>query len=215
MTLGSKKEFLLDRKFTKLLKILTFKYKYDSERSPILTDYNTYQPLNEIFTIGELKAVLKRSKNISPGSDGIHYEMLKNLPGSGLLRLLYILNKVLDSGHFPKIWKESIVIPILKPSLEVSDHTALTSCFLQTFKRILNKRLVWFIEMNNLLSAFLCGFKKNYSSLDLILNLESEILNAFMNNQNLLAVPFNIKKVFSCVWRWSILSEMAGPGIQG
>ena len=50
------------------------------------------------------------------------------------------------------VWKMICKISISKP-------IALTSCLCKTMKQMVNKRLVWFIESNNLFTNFLSNFK--------------------------------------------------------
>ena len=55
-------------------------------------------------------------------------------------------------GHFPLSWSQAIVIPIPKPGKDNTDPNnyrpiALTSCICKTMDRMINKRLVWFLEI--------------------------------------------------------------------
>ena len=62
-----------------------------------------------------------------------------------------------ETGKFPESWELATIIPIPKPG---KDHTepanyrpiALTSCLCKTLERMINARLVWYLEINNLIS---------------------------------------------------------------
>src|SRR6218665_1583309 len=51
----------------------------------------------------------------APGEDTIPSEILAQLPHPSLLALLELFNRVWANGVLPVSWKNSIVVPILKP----------------------------------------------------------------------------------------------------
>ena len=58
-----------------------------------------------------------------------------------------------------------MIIPIPKPGKNTSypenyHPIALTSCLCKTLERMVNHRLVWYLETNNLISNKQCGYKK-------------------------------------------------------
>lgn len=48
-------------------------------------------------------------------------------------------------------------------------------------ERMINDRLVWYLEANQLLTDIQCGFRKQRSTIDHLVRLESFIRNAFIN----------------------------------
>ena len=53
----------------------------------------------------------------------------------------------------PEDWHKAVIIPIPKPGKDKTDRPiALTSCICKTVERMINDRLVWFLESNNLIS---------------------------------------------------------------
>ena len=93
------------------------------------------------------------------GPDDIHYQIIKHLPDISLYALLDLFNDIWDDGVFPPGWREATIIPIPKPG---KDHTnpsnyrpiALTSCLCKTFERMINNRLVWYLEYNGIITAY-------------------------------------------------------------
>ncbi len=63
-------------------------------------------------------------------------------------------------------------------------------------EHMVNDRLVWMLESNGLISNYLCGFKKNRSTLDDLVRLESYIYisNAFIRKENAVAIFFDLEK---------------------
>lgn len=137
------------------------KHKSVIEKKRINCSGGLREPYNRPFTFRELQAALNKSKNTSPGPDRIHYCMLKHLHSNTLQVLLSFFNQIWREGVFPDSWKRAEVIPLLKqgkdPSLPSSYRPiALTSSLGKTFERMVNSRLVHFLEENHLLDKFPC-----------------------------------------------------------
>ena len=86
-------------------------------------------------------------------------KLLTHLPNRTLEALLNILNDIWITGKFLKDWSNATIIPIPKPNKDHTEATnyrpiALTSCLCNTMERIINDRLVWFLESNQLITKF-------------------------------------------------------------
>jgi len=96
--------------------------------------------------------------------------MLKNLHLNSLSYLLTLFNAIFIQNKHPSFGKSGIILPSLKPntdlSLPVFDRPiTLSSVLGKLFKKILNKRLVWYLESYNLLSPFQYGFRKERNTI--------------------------------------------------
>jgi len=168
----------------------------------------------------ELLQSLSKAKDTSVGPDDIHYQLLKHLPTTSLHVLLNIFNRIWMSGDFPSSWHDAIVVPIPKPNKDHSNPLnyrpiALTSCVCKTMERMVNDRLVWFLETNNLLTDIQCGFRKQRSTIDHLVRLESFIRNGFINNQHVVSVFFDLEKAYDTTWKHGILSDLHNMGFRG
>ena len=99
-----------------------------------------------------------KSHNTAVGPDEIHYEFLEQLPSCSLDFLLQAFNEVWVSGKFPTSWKQATIIPIPKPGKDNTDSSnyrpiALTSCLCKTLERMINTRLMWFLETSSVASG--------------------------------------------------------------
>ena len=100
------------------------------------------------------------------------------------------INETWKSDTFPESWREALIISIPKP---IKDHfnplnyrpIALTSCICKTVERMVNERLVWYLEKNGLLAKQQCGYRSNRSTVDHLVGLETFIRDAFIHNQHL------------------------------
>ena len=146
-------------------------FKNSQERHNINFKSNNDEDYNAQFTLSELDEALSNSHNTAAGPDDIPYELPKHLPTTSKQVLLDIFNKIWVSGEVPLSWKNAFVIPIPKPGKDPSDPTgyrpiALTSCICKTLERMINKRLVWYLESNNLLTNLQSGFRGQRSTTD-------------------------------------------------
>ena len=118
---------------------------------PVSSNSESY---NLPFTMEELDHAISLSSPTSPGEDEILYSMIFHLPRSTKQFLLDILNSFWFLGTSPKSWKISIIVPVLKPlkdSYLPKNYRpiALTSCVCKIYERMVNARLVWYLESKN------------------------------------------------------------------
>ena len=79
---------------------------------------------------------------------------------------------------------------------------------------MVNNRLTWFLETNNLL-IIQCGFRKNRTTIDHLVRLESFIRNGFINNQHVVSVFFDLEKAYDTTWKYGILKDLYSMGFSG
>ena len=175
---------------------------------------------NKPFSITELKDSLSNSKNSAAGPDDIHYQFLKNLPPDSLQLLLNIFNDIWSSGKVPDSWKEATVIPVPKPGKDDTDPVnyrpiSLTSCVCKTLERMINARLVWYLESQNIITNFQSGFRTNRSTNDHLVRLETFIREAFVQKQHLVSVFFDLEKAYDTTWKYGILKDLKDIGLNG
>ncbi|GBM41419.1 putative RNA-directed DNA polymerase from transposon X-element [Araneus ventricosus] len=80
---------------------------------------------------------------------------------------------------------------------------------------MINCRLMYFLETNNLLHPFQSGFRRGRSTLDNILSLETDIRLAFLQRKHLIAVFFDIEKAYDRTWRYGILKDLHDFNLRG
>ena len=182
--------------------------KHQEKKKPNFGSSNI-EKYNSLFYITELKEAISASKDTATGPDDIHYQMLKHLPDSSLDTLLHIFNDIWTTGVFPESWRLATIISIPKPRKDHAEPTnyrpiALTSCLCKTLERMINKRLIWYLESNNLISKFQSGFRAERSSNDNLVRLETFIRDAFIKREHVIAVFFDLEKPYDTTWRYGI-----------
>ena len=183
-------------------------------------NFETNRNLRYNKKMRDLKRFLKKSNNSSPGPDQIHYEILRHLPIETLHISLDIINETWKSDTFPESLREALIISIPKPG---KDHfnplnyrpIVLTSCICKTVERMVNERLVWYLEKNGLLAKQQCGYRANRSTVDHLIHLETFIRDAFIQNQHLVAVFFDLQKAYDTTWKHGIQQVLHDMGLRG
>ena len=181
---------------------------------------NNSESYNLIFTFNELQIALGDSKPSSQGPDNIHYSFLKNFPRSSLNTLLNIYNHIWQTNIFPVAWREAIIIPIPKPNKEKTNPLnyrpiALTSCLCKIMERMVNNRLSWYLERNNIISPYQNGFRHRRNCIDHVVKLETHVREAFLNKLHTIAIFFYLEKAFDTTWRYGILKDLYSSGLRG
>ena len=121
-------------------------------------------PEGPAFTIGELKKAIRKMKGKgAAGPDDIPPSFLKNLGDGALDILLQIFNLSLSSGVCPQIWRNAIIIPLLKAGKQASQlesfrPISLTSCVVKLLERMIGERLYHFAESQGWFSSLQAGF---------------------------------------------------------
>ena len=78
---------------------------------------------------------------------------------------------------------------------------------------MINDRLVWYLETNKLLTDILCGFRKQRSTIDHLVRLESFIRDAFINKQHAVSIFFDLEKAYDTTWKHGILKDLFEFGL--
>ena len=146
-------------------------------------DAGQHQPYNAEFSYRELITALSKKKSKAPGADTVHYDMLRNLPDTAKFQLLKLINKSWNEGRLPSQWKESTIVPILKPGKDPHEPASyrpisLTSAVCKITETMVATRLTAYLESNQILAKEQSGFTKNRSTIDQLTRLETAISTA-------------------------------------
>nr|WP_160869998.1 reverse transcriptase domain-containing protein [Pantoea sp. Taur] len=191
----------------------------NNEQFDFTTD-DTSLVYNIPFTMWELLSVLRNVKGSSPGPDNIHYTMIQHLPNITLTWLLNYYNHIWQCGDIPSSWLKSEVVPILKTGQDKRYPSSyrpifLTSCLCKIMERVVNQRLKWILEKNNYIQNFQSGFRKGRSTIDHLVQLEAELQYTFVQEEQAVAVFFDMHKAFDKTNKSIILKKLKSLGFRG
>ena len=177
--------------------------------------------MTSAFTDKELEEAMQSLKlKKSPGPDGITNEMILHLGENSKKVLLKIFNSSWKTGSVPQYWKEADMIPVHKKGKDKSQAEnyrpiSLTSCLGKLMERLVNTRLVWHLETNQLLSPDQAGFRQHRSTEDQITFIAQSIEDAFQEKKNTLAVWLDMEKAFDKVWKDGLRLKLRRSGVSG
>jgi hypothetical protein len=196
------------------------KHKRTAETQPVRFQDGRTEKYNLPFTKEELATALQRAHDTAPGPDQIPYQLLRNLSENATTILLQAFNTLWENDCFPDTWHHATVIPIAKPGKDDTDPSnyrpiALTSCICKIMERMINNRLMWYLETNNLISPAQSGFRKQRGTMDHVVRLETFIREGLAKKQHVVAIFFDLEKAYDTTWKHGILMDLKKAGLKG
>ena len=112
---------------------------HQRRRLQITTDHSLTSP----FTMEELMKGIKLTKNnTAAGLDEMLYEQIEHLGPKAMVWIKEMMNNILVSNKFPKLWSKSKVIAILIPGKDSSLHKSYKSISLLCHTYKLLERMI-------------------------------------------------------------------------
>jgi hypothetical protein len=194
--------------------------KHEKESIPLNFDTNMDFPYNDPITMREVKGVLQQCKRSAPGDDDITYEMLRQAHESSIHLLLRIYNRIWLERTYPRCWRSAVVLAFLKPNKPPAETTsyrpiALTSCIGKLLEKMVNIRMMHYLEKEELLSPLQYGFRKMRSTTDALLRFSTDVLDTIGRREQLVSVFFDMTKAYDTTRRRGIMNEVDSAGVRG
>ncbi|RVE51677.1 hypothetical protein evm_003649 [Chilo suppressalis] len=166
----------------------------------------------------EVRKVLRNlDENKASGPDGIPAIVLKTCAPelSPVLTRLFRLS--LDTEQVPKSWKLANVQPVPKKGSHADPANyrpiSVTSLLCKSMERVLNHKILAYLEANDLLSDRQFGFRRNRSTGDLLVYATHIWSEAIEKHGEALAVSLDISKAFDMVWHDGLISKLPSYGL--
>ena len=110
------------------------------------------------------------------------------------------------------------MIPILKKGKDPKQAASyrpisLTSCVGNTMERVVNQRLKWYLDTNDLLAPEQAGFRQFRATEDQTKYLAQEIEDAFQEKSVTCVVWIDIQRAFDKVWTDGLIVKLMGNGV--
>ena len=164
----------------------------------------------------ELIYIITSLNNSSPGYDNITSKILKYTYENFMHPLLHILNLSLSEGVFPDELKVAKCIPLYKSGnkLLINNYrpVSILPIFSKFFERVMYKRLLSFINRNNLLYKYQFGFRQKHST---NMALIDKILEAINDGHLVIGLFIDFSKAFDTLDHNILLQKMYKYGIRG
>ena len=164
-----------------------------------------------------IKAIEEIKPNAASGPDEIPVLLLKSCKVA-LARPIYILwSQSLEKGSVPSFYKFSHVFPLhKKDSCAVAANyrpISLTSHIIKVYERVIRKKLVDYLEMNNLICGKQHGFRSGRSCLTELLHHFDDVLESLTNNSDFDSIYLDYAKAFDKVDHKLLIRKLALYGL--
>ena len=182
--------------------------------------YEENTSLNHTINRNEVEHAVFRAKNgKASGIDKIPYEVLKNQSIVDTLHSLF--NLCFDTGIIPSIWRKAIISPLPKDLTKDKRlplnyrGISLLSVVSKLYSSVLNRRLLNYLESEDMLVDEQNGFRPDRSCEDHVYTACTVIRNRMLNKQSTFATFIDLQKAFDFVDRDALLYRLISNGIDG
>lgn len=168
----------------------------------------------------EVKSIIFRLKTHSaPGWDKITVNILKLFYMYLVEPITYLCNLSLQTGVFPAAFKQAVVCPVFKAGCKSSPSNYRPISLLSTLSKVLEKlvkrRVMRYLEKNELLNHNQYGFREGRSTEDAVLKLTTLISSYLDGGNKCLGVFLDLQKAFDTVSIPILLTRLENVGIRG
>ena len=80
---------------------------------------------------------------------------------------------------------------------------------------MVNNRLVYYLEQNNVITEYQSGFRKQHSTTEQMIRLDTWVQEGLANGQHVVAVFFDLEKAYDTSWKYGILCDLFKAGRRG
>lgn len=178
-----------------------------------------FTELDGKITEAEITAAISEIKaNKSPGLDRISNHMLKSSQNHIISCLHKLFNNCFTFGHYPEPWSKGYITPIHK-SGDMSDPNnyrgiTITNCLGKLFNKILDNRLIKYLDKNKIINSCQMGFTRKAGTSDHMFILKT-ILDKYCHTKEdrVYASFVDFQKAFDTVIHTGIKIKLIQNGI--
>ena len=170
----------------------------------------------EVF---DLIGILKKKAS---GSDQINPRLLVHCRRVLAPILAHLYNLSFQKSEYPDLLKIAKVIPIFKKSNEEERQDpgnyrpiSLLSALNKLLEKIIYKRLINFIDKNNILYRYQFGFRRRHSTTLALMDVVDNIRDNLNAGKKVAGVYIDFSKAFDCVNHHILLKKLDHYGIRG
>ena len=176
--------------------------QYDTSKGypyHISTNQTICFPVIDAFDI--FKSLLKLNVSFNYGPDGVPSCILRNCAASLANPLALLFKASIKSGYFPKLWRDSFVIPLYKSGnkSEISNYRCIAklSAIPKLFEKFITDVLCH--SASSILSPAQHGFRKGCSTTTSVLHFTTLVNSGFVHGKQTDAVYTDFSKAFDKV----------------
>lgn len=167
---------------------------------------------------GEVERLILSLKSNAEGWDNISGKVLKSFKEFIVPPLTYICNLAITSGIFPRAFKKALIIPVHKSgSRDRVDNyrpISILPSMSKILEKIMNTRLITFLEAKGLLSSSQFGFRAGVSTENAVHELTNYIFQNIDEDKKCLAIFLDLAKAFDTVSIPLLIKKLERIGVR-
>ena len=172
------------------------------------------------ITVEEINSCINNLKNRSaPGLDGINPKFIKMSKVCLAPFLATFFNKCIAQSVFPENFKTAVVTPIPKTTTPRSMNDfrpiSLLPILSKIFEKIIAKKMMKFMNKNNILTDSQFGFRTNNSIELAVTSIYDKLLQNLDDKKVTCSIFLDLKKAFDSVDHCIILKKLCHYGFRG
>lgn len=159
------------------------------------------------------KLITKLKDKNSSGIDGINSKVLKAASRCLKVPLTYIVNASISAGVFPKIWKRSVVKPLLKrgdrKKKENYRPISLLPVSSKILEHVVKEQVARFFEKNSLFPVNQHGFRPKRSTCTALLAIQNKLIEGHEEGKTSAALLWDLSAAFDCIDHSILLKKLS------
>lgn len=170
------------------------------------------------ITIEELYHTIRKFKEKTPGLTGITKNMILYTPENIKLILIEIYNSSMAAGYFPdnlKIGKLIFIPKQGKDNKRIENYRPITLLEItgKILEKIINNKLLKYLEDNHLINDRQYGFRKNRSTSSAIALITEAIAQKTANREQVNIIQRDVSKAFDKIWHLGLKYKILQLGL--
>ena len=157
--------------------------------------------------------------NSAPGEDEVPAILLKSCKASLVAPLYLLWNYSFQNGKIDPCYLSQLIAPVYKGGSKLQSLNyrpiSLTSHIIKVFERVFQKKIVHYLEKNNLLSCNQHGFRKGRSCLSELLSHFNDLFENLGNGEDSDTIYLDFSKAFDKVDHALLIKKLQLYGISG
>ena len=200
------------------------KNKIRNYRHPYLHYVNKCKPVDRYLVLNHASEeevyehIIKLKNRSSSGPLPVPNEFLKIISKPLAAVLINIINRSMDNGYVPELYKIGKQTPIHKGGeTSIDNFRAITVCssLAKILEKVVRDRVLKFIKYNKILNDNQFGFRKKHNTNHAIINLTESMLDDLDNGLKVGGVFLDIAKAFDTVNHDILLRKLEYYGFRG
>lgn len=180
--------------------------------NPPVCNYPFTDNMLEFVVNDIIEAIEKMNSNAASGPDEIPVCLLKNCKESLAYPIHMIWSSSFETGIVPDFYKFSNVAPLYKKGSHTSPENyrpiSLTSHIIKIFERILRKKIIQYLEVNNIICTNQHGFQTGSSCLTQLLHHFDDVIESLGNHCDFDSIYLDYAKAFDKVDHKLLLKKL-------